>query len=414
MCVAIAMEPNTELSLDEVFKMGRSNADGIGVAWAEDGQVHWYKSINYTPQSAQKFIADRAGFFRLVHFRLSTVGGVRVDLCHPFEVGPLANPGQQGHSARVLIHNGHWYRWKDILDLLEKEDALPDKGPWSDSRLAAYLASRDPGWLEVVTGKIATLSGTGDISLVGNWETLRPGIKVSNKTWDHGFNYKRSGKDRDWPGWGQTAEYWEERDKHMAHLAEEAAKKEEAEKKKNEQEKAPEKAGETGGNGRYEPKPKFKPYTHQPAESRVAGAPGNSGVLQTGNGAWGNRGGLSLVGGAGDAGAHGVGGVARSFVRVGPGEGEQGKRTLYVYKDGKESIETEGEFHANGQARVKVGEKEIAYDHTPWFNETLNKWYWIPPESVNGARYKIETIDERHARAILESITTPLHGADRK
>lgn len=405
MCVAIAMEPNTELSLDEVFKMGRSNADGIGVAWAEDGQVHWYKSINYTPQSAQKFIAERSGFFRLVHFRLSTVGGVQVNLCHPFEVGPLANSGQQGHSSKVLIHNGHWYRYRDILDILDKEDALPDKGPWSDSRLMAYLAHFDEDWLDVVTGKVAMMNGQGDIKLLGSWDTLRPGIKVSNKIWDHSFNYRRSGRDRDWPGWGWTAEQWEAKEKHEQELAEKA----EAEKKaKDEQEKQSEKASST--QGKAHAIPEFK-YTHTPAEIRVGGAPGDSGVVGSRAGSRGETGGRALLGGSGDAGPSGH---RRYHINIGQGIGISEGSPTYKWENGKQVIETAGEFIANGQVKVEVKSNEIKYDHTPWHNQTNGKWYWIPPGSVTGAKYRVEEIDERKARAIVESVTSPVHGSERR
>lgn len=376
MCVAIVMEPGTELTGEEVFKMGRSNADGIGVAWAEDGKVEWYKSINYTPTSATRFINERKGFFRLVHFRLSTIGGVRVDLCHPFEVGPLANPAQHGHSAKVLIHNGHWNRWTDIIDILRKEEALPDNGPWSDSRLAAYLASFDQDWLDLVTGRVATMDGEGNIKMLGSWETLRPGIKVSNKHWDHGFNYRRSGRDRDWPGWGWTAKEWEEQEKHHEKLAEEAKRARDEQESKDQEEG---KGGKTQAKG----------------EIRVGGGPVHGGTVAASAKTEGKTTPSTGVGGGAGTKVNGQG--------IGPHR--------YWVGD-KEVIEQSGSFVTNGSVKVDVKGNEVRFDHTPWQNPVTKRWFWIPPESVQGIRYRVEEIDGNRARAILESIAAPFPDAD--
>lgn len=214
MCVAICMEPGSTLTEEEVGKMGRANADGVGLAWAEDGAVKWWKSTNYRDEYLTHVVNERVDFFRFVHFRLSTAGGVRADLCHPFEIGPLANPAPTGVSSRVLMHNGHWHRWTDVFDILKKEQLLPDTGPWSDTRLGALLASQDMDWIDTMGGKVAVLEGDGSIKRWGVWEELRAGIKVSNKTWDHNYNYKRSGKDRQWTGWGWSEENWKEKEAH--------------------------------------------------------------------------------------------------------------------------------------------------------------------------------------------------------
>lgn len=400
------MEPDTELSLDEVFKMGRSNADGIGVAWADGDQVEWYKSINYTPQSATKFINERKGFFRLVHFRLSTVGGVRVDLCHPFEVGPMASSSQHGHSAKVLIHNGHWHRWTDIIDILKKEEALPDGGPWSDSRLAAYLAAFDEDWLDVVTGRVATMDGKGNIKLLGSWETLRPGIKVSNKIWDHNFNYKRSGRDRDWPGWGWTQDQWEAKQRHEEQLAKEAEEEEKKKKTKNEQEKKEKAANADAKEG-----------TTQGAIVRMGGGSGNGGAVVTkaqagADAAAGQK--LGRGGDAGNTGRGGVGGAAGYPWDPDDGHGGSGFRgPVYYWQGDRQIMDASGPFVVNGEAKVDVKSNETVFDHRPWQNPASKRWYWIPPESVStkggSPRYRVEEIHADTARAILESITAPVH-----
>jgi hypothetical protein len=104
-----------------------------------------------------------------------------------------------------MIHNGHWGEWDSIHADLEKRHLLPDNGPWSDTRLAAYLMSADPSWVDHIDGKIATLSGRGDIECSGLWTELRPGVQVSNTYWKWSItthdihNINRS--DLDWEEW---------------------------------------------------------------------------------------------------------------------------------------------------------------------------------------------------------------------
>lgn len=216
MCVAITLEAGTLLSVDEIAKMQRANADGVGVCWTERGVVHWSKAMNPTPEKIYEIIRDNIDFPRLAHFRLATAGGAHVALCHPFDISPLALCTQYGKSKKMMIHNGHWSRWHEVLKLLEGEELLPDKGPWSDSRLGAFLASEDPEWLEGLGGRVATLDEEGVITRIGDWTELREGVWVSNKIWDF-TNVKRGGYSgfRQWKGWDWDESDWAELDKEL-------------------------------------------------------------------------------------------------------------------------------------------------------------------------------------------------------
>lgn len=203
MCVAITMMAGSVLAEDEIVKMGRANADGVGVSWVHGGRVHWQKAVRYSPKYVTELISRWRHVPRLVHFRLSTAGGTRSDLCHPFEISPVANCNPSGSGDRVMIHNGHWGQWDDLLKILKKEDLLPDEGPWSDTRLVAYLSHSDPDWLNVLGGKVAVMSGDGQTTHLGDWNELREGIKVSNFHWNTESGYKRGGYAgyRQWRGW---------------------------------------------------------------------------------------------------------------------------------------------------------------------------------------------------------------------
>jgi hypothetical protein len=382
MCVAITLEPGTHLTLDEVVKMGNANGDGVGLAWNEDDVVHWFKTIHYNPEYIQYLIKKFDDSFRLVHFRLSTAGGVRTDLCHPFEIGPFANTAQAGHANKVMIHNGHWNRWGEVFKILKEEQLLPDTGPWSDSRLAAFLASFDEDWLETVTGRVATLDGRGNIRLLGDWQQLRPGIKVSNKIWDHDYSYKRSGRDRYWEGWGRTEDEWKAKEEH------EKAKRAAEEKAKEEKEKEKEKSAREEKKGAKDKK-------------KEKDEKAKNGVVTE----------------------HGVGEVRADPAAQGSGHG--GDNRSGIAQRGSLQIEEKWEGnawrftskHANGPA-APWGEVERAkeriknYDPRPWQNPTSKKWYWIPPASISdsGRVYSIMEVTSDEAGEIMVQVADSADG----
>jgi len=239
MCVAISLMPGATITEEEVYKMDRANADGVGIAWADGHIVQWHKTVNVKPEQVAKFVNYHANRPRLLHFRFATAGGTKVELCHPFEIGPLGSCKPSGRANRVMIHNGHWSRWDEVLRLMAREALLPDRGPWSDSRLAAFLAYHDPEWLDALGGKVAILDGAGQLTHRGDWQELREGIKVSNKSWDISFDYKRGGYSgyEDWKGWGWKDTDWEEYSKHQEERRAQRVKEYQEEKAKREQEK---------------------------------------------------------------------------------------------------------------------------------------------------------------------------------
>lgn len=214
MCVGVILEPGTSLSVDEIQQMFNANADGVGIAWAHEGVVEWYKTIKPDFAYIHKMIEYWMHYPRLVHFRLSTAGGTRVDLCHPFEVGPLATCKAVHKTDKVLIHNGHWGRWDDVWNIMKGEHLLPDNGPWSDTRLGSMLGYYDEAWLTALagfSGKVATLDGEGEIKTIGEWVELRKGIRMTNNIWQN-TKYRRGGYTgyKNWKGWGWDDAGWHE------------------------------------------------------------------------------------------------------------------------------------------------------------------------------------------------------------
>lgn len=367
MCVAVTLLPGAELSQEEIVKMGNANGDGFGFAWAEEGVVSWWKSISYDADYFQWIVSEKKAFPRFVHFRLSTVGGIDLQLCHPFEVGPNAACAFRGHANKVMMHNGHWTRAGDIFDILKKEDILPDKGPWSDTRIAAFLASYDEDWLNTVTGKVATLDGDGNIKLIGFWDELRSGIKVSNKSWEsHTYDYKRTGIGRRWEGWGWSDKHWMEKEAY-----EKAKKEAQAEKEKHESSRKESTKG----------------------EETEAGVQGQGG----------ERAGVGVQGRSvpdGDGGGHSGG--RRPMLGPGPVHSAQGQAS------GKEKDEQKGEAGAAVGANSGEGwvlrKGASVYDLTPWYQSDTGIWWQVDPVKSTERQYALRQLTEADAHEILEQI----------
>jgi hypothetical protein len=183
MCVAIACEtvlPDKE-TIDACEK---TNPDGGGVAWVEDGKVKFKKSVTgkEITEMIEKGIVKAPA---LIHFRISTVGGTRPELCHPFPIAPGAPLDLEGEAEGALIHNGHLSGWGPMMffTVMKNDKKCPD-GHWSDSRFMAYAAyHRGVNVLRSFDfQKIAVLHNTGNILLYGDF-TKREKIYYSNTHW---------------------------------------------------------------------------------------------------------------------------------------------------------------------------------------------------------------------------------------
>lgn len=134
MCLLIAA--TKDFPSLEILRLGEEqNGHGGGIAWVENGLVHWKKGIK--AENMLEFEAKGPPW--IIHFRLATYGGQREDLCHPFPVTKDCATTTSGSAPAVLAHNGSWREWsKELLTHLDYKLRLP-KGPWSDTRAIAWL-----------------------------------------------------------------------------------------------------------------------------------------------------------------------------------------------------------------------------------------------------------------------------------
>lgn len=176
MCLAI-YKPSGKYVKEEHLGNGFANhSDGAGMAWAQDGQLHYKKGIFKLEEFLELYNQIKE-FPALLHFRKATHGAVNEANCHPFifDEGRLA-----------LIHNG-------VLNIKCNIDGLSDtahfvklvlepmisknKVPINDGALH-YLISTSIG-----TDKMVVMDGNGTAYVFNEDKgTEEEGVWYSNTT----------------------------------------------------------------------------------------------------------------------------------------------------------------------------------------------------------------------------------------
>lgn len=182
MCVAIVVPRNVKPPSKEVLaQCEAANKDGGGIAWWTPQGIQFAKGLKL--QEILK-IMEMISAPMFIHFRISTVGGSVAELCHPFPVSKRASLMLSGRTSSVLMHNGHWSAWEDVLlRHLDKGSKMPD-GPWSDTRAMAYMAAHyGPNVIRLIKEKVAVMHSDGEITTYGyGWKEI-DGCYFSNENW---------------------------------------------------------------------------------------------------------------------------------------------------------------------------------------------------------------------------------------
>ena len=191
MCVIILAGLDTELPVkrltpEMVSKAFSCNSEGAGIAYRDGGIVHWEKGLELG--DIQRLCAE-VPLPYVAHFRISTCGGKRADLCHPFPIDkevPLFTSGTT--KGYVLFHNGHWGDWKK--EMYNGKFQVP-KGKWSDSRAMALMAAyRGHGVLDLIDEK-AVILGPEDYEVFGTgWIKVKDDAGVDIWCSNSNFNWR--------------------------------------------------------------------------------------------------------------------------------------------------------------------------------------------------------------------------------
>lgn len=191
MCVIMVCKDDekrpTEKMIEDAWFV---NDDFGGVAWREDGLVHWKKGIEDV-ETMKQLIAGLPVPF-VAHFRIASSGPIVPELTHPIPVDeevPLYLHGKTGGA--VLFHNGTWGKWQDYsMEMtihLRAEGGgkikVP-KGPWNDTRTMAWAAAHyGHEVLHFIGEKCVIFSPTELEVYRKDWDIVN-GVLCSNKHFD--------------------------------------------------------------------------------------------------------------------------------------------------------------------------------------------------------------------------------------
>ena len=101
MCIAILNTPNITFSKSIIKTCWENNSDGAGLIWTDTKRkrLHTFKELDSVEAYYAKYIEVRRKHPKskvVLHFRISTSGGVNLNNTHPFEV----------NSGLAFVHNG--------------------------------------------------------------------------------------------------------------------------------------------------------------------------------------------------------------------------------------------------------------------------------------------------------------------
>lgn len=131
MCIAI-LNKAEKITLSEFTNSLQSNPDGFGMAYILGGKIQVYKSLS---QNAKKLYKEYSKVFELteypiiLHFRISTGGGINLDNTHPFYINKslvFAHNGMiKGYGTKTENDTRHFSR--EILENITESELFKNK-----------------------------------------------------------------------------------------------------------------------------------------------------------------------------------------------------------------------------------------------------------------------------------------------
>ena len=179
MCVIVYKPAGSDMVGKKTLKRCfEHNPDGAGYMLARDGKVVWKKGFMTFDSLRESLKSEGDLKYKnvVIHFRITTQGGVQQALCHPFPVcsdyeSMRALTGEAEHAIahNGIIHSCSSYMVKDHNDTMEwirkfaspVMDLCPD---WRDNPTAK-------GLIENLSenNKFAIMDGDGSVTLVGDF-----------------------------------------------------------------------------------------------------------------------------------------------------------------------------------------------------------------------------------------------------
>lgn len=209
MCLLISQPAGTVWTPELITDFYTRNADGVGVMWAQDGYLHYEKTLPKNAQEAVEFVQTHAnGKACALHFRMRTHGHTDHDNCHPYEVFGFETPHEM---PLLMMHNGvlhtgnaadtsksdtHHYVRNYLRPLLDKNPELAFSPEFSD--LIGKHIGNNRFVLMNHEGQQAVINRSQGVEYNGAW--------LSNTyAWSAAkYMPRKQSTFDDWGGWGKS------------------------------------------------------------------------------------------------------------------------------------------------------------------------------------------------------------------
>lgn len=231
MCLLITKPVTTKFDasfLNDVYKF---NSDGIGVMYADGGEVIVKKVLPKTADEALAFYKEHIDSREcVVHYRMRTHGATDLNNCHPYQVltaeegyelwlmhNGVLHTGNasdvsmsdtwhyiQNYLRPILLHNPTFFMTNEFKDLIESHIGSGNKFTLLDALGNLVTINEDEG----VRFEGAWLSNTYAWSSTGkNYTLCRPKYKATQYSYARSYNFAYDDDEFDRPGyrWGTSS-----------------------------------------------------------------------------------------------------------------------------------------------------------------------------------------------------------------
>ena len=171
MCVII-VPTEKHPTLDELEAAEVTNPHGGAIAWKhDDGLLRYIKDIDAADIS-DIINCENPQFPYIIHFRITSSGTTRPELCHPFPINhSVTMKTKWKGKSSLLFHNGTCSDWETMIAAHAGARDFPKGHIWSDSRALAWLAYKTRKKVfQFVHEKIAILNLDGTVEYFGRFD----------------------------------------------------------------------------------------------------------------------------------------------------------------------------------------------------------------------------------------------------
>ena len=186
MCIIAIYEGGARPTVDSVKTMMKNNADGAGLAWAQDGRVHAVKGLTSAAAIMDIVAGIPVSSSIVFHARIATHGGVYGGMCHPFPVSRKIAPTAAAWSSTssAFFHNGILRAWSPSAASRLSDSAIFCADVVAPLQLLGRVR-RDAILHRIAVStasKFAIIDADGHISRLGDGWTFDSGVWYSNHT----------------------------------------------------------------------------------------------------------------------------------------------------------------------------------------------------------------------------------------